>query len=196
MNDGAESSEALDPRVQIELERLNTATDEINRLEVELDEARLAFRRLLAEGHLRIQQLTKKLGTSVHKARPYYEARFRANITSQELQTATIAYDKANSAHAAAREMVFLAEQGLQRLAEGSAGGVTLDPAWQEMLNHATHRVNQVCHNHLKISLVCIMGASTQARLLAASLPRAAYAQPVCRRAKFCPIWTPNKLNF
>ncbi|CAH2057031.1 unnamed protein product, partial [Iphiclides podalirius] len=144
MNDtAAECSEALDPRVQIELERLNTATDEINRLEVELDEARLAFRRLLAEGHLRIQQLTKKLGTSVHKARPYYEARFRANITSQELQAATLAYDKANSAHAAAREMVYLAEQGLARLAEGSEGGLTLDPAWQEMLNHATHRVNQ-----------------------------------------------------
>ncbi|XP_004926184.1 SH3 domain-binding protein 5-like [Bombyx mori] len=144
MNEGAaECSEALDPRVQIELERLNTATDEINRLEVELDEARLAFRRLLAEGHLKIQQLTKKLGTSVHKARPYYEARFRANITSQELQSATLAYDKANSAHAAAREMVYLAEQGLARLAEGSDGGLTLDPAWQEMLNHATHRVNQ-----------------------------------------------------
>ncbi|XP_023951644.2 SH3 domain-binding protein 5-like [Bicyclus anynana] len=138
----AECTEKLDPRVQIELERLNTATDEINRLEVELDEARLAFRRLLAEGHLRIQQLTKKLGTSVHKARPYYEARFRANITSQELQAANLAYDKANSAHAAAREMVYLAEQGLARLAEGS-GGLTLDPAWQEMLNHATHRVNQ-----------------------------------------------------
>ncbi|CAK1543487.1 unnamed protein product [Leptosia nina] len=139
MNDSAET---LDPRVQIELERLNTATDEINRLEVELDEARLAFRRLLAEGHLRIQQLTKKLGTSVHKARPYYEARFRANITSQELQAANLVYDKANSAHAAAREMVYLAEQGLARLADGS-GGLTLDPAWQEMLNHATHRVNQ-----------------------------------------------------
>ncbi|CAH0717654.1 unnamed protein product, partial [Brenthis ino] len=138
----AECTETLDPRVQIELERLNTATDEINRLEVELDEARLAFRRLLAEGHLRIQQLTKKLGTSVHKARPYYEARFRANITSQELQAANLTYDKANSAHAAAREMVYLAEQGLARLADGS-GGLTLDPAWQEMLNHATHRVNQ-----------------------------------------------------
>lgn len=144
MNDNAaECVEALDPRVQIELERLNSATDEINRLEVELDEARLVFRRLLAEGHIRIQQLTRKLGTSVHKARPYYEARFRANITSQELQSATIAFDKANSAHSAAREMVFLAEQGLSRLAEGSAGGVTLDPAWQEMLNHATARVNQ-----------------------------------------------------
>ncbi|KOB71699.1 putative SH3-binding domain protein 5-like protein [Operophtera brumata] len=86
MNDsGAECTETLDPRVQIELERLNTATDEINRLEVELDEARLAFRRLLAEGHLRIQQLTKKLGASVHKARPYYEARFRANIVTDEI---------------------------------------------------------------------------------------------------------------
>ena len=39
--------------------------------------------------------------------------------------------------------MVYLAEQGLARLADGS-GGLTLDPAWQEMLNHATHRVNQV----------------------------------------------------
>ncbi|KAG7300676.1 hypothetical protein JYU34_015001, partial [Plutella xylostella] len=143
MNDsGTESTEALDPRVQIELERLNSATDEINRLEVELDEARLQFRRLVAEGHLRFQQLTKKLGTSVHKARPYYEARFRANITSQELHAANLVYDKANSAHSAAREMVFLAEQGLARLAEGGEV-VTLDPAWQEMLNHATARVNQ-----------------------------------------------------
>lgn len=64
--------------------------------------------------------------------------------TSSELQKATLAYDKANSAHAAAREMVYLAEQGLARLAEGSEGGLTLDPAWQEMLNHATQRVNQV----------------------------------------------------
>lgn len=43
-------------------------------------------------------------------------------------------YERANSAHSAAREMVYLAEQGL--------GGRTLDPAWQEMLNHATQRVN------------------------------------------------------
>lgn len=42
---------------------------------------------------------------------------------------------------------VYLAEQGLCRLCEegnvGGAGGVPLDPAWQEMLNHATSRVNQ-----------------------------------------------------
>lgn len=30
-------NETIDPRVQIELERLNSATDAINRLEVDLD---------------------------------------------------------------------------------------------------------------------------------------------------------------
>lgn len=38
--------------------------------------------------------------------------------------------------HAAAREMVYVAEQGL--LADGTN---TLDPTWQEMLNHATAKV-------------------------------------------------------
>lgn len=54
--------------------------------------------------------------------------------------------------------MVYLAEQGLARLAEGGAG-VTLDPAWQEMLNHATHRVNQVGNEptyiHVDCTLLC-----------------------------------------
>lgn len=42
---------------------------------------------------------------------------------------------------------VYLAEQGLCRLCEErqdeGTSGVPLDPAWQEMLNHATGRVNQ-----------------------------------------------------
>jgi len=63
------------------------------------------------------------------------------------MRASAVLYEKANSAHSAAREMVYLAEQGLCRLCEegnvGGAGGVPLDPAWQEMLNHATSRVNQ-----------------------------------------------------
>lgn len=39
--------------------------------------------------------------------------------------------------HTAAREMVYVAEQGL--MADGKN---TLDPTWQEMLNHATAKVN------------------------------------------------------
>lgn len=64
---------------QIELERLNTATDDINKLEVDLDEARLVFRQLLFESNFKIQSLAKKLGNCIDKSRPYYEARFKAN---------------------------------------------------------------------------------------------------------------------
>lgn len=40
--------------------------------------------------------------------------------------------------HTAAREMVYVAEQGL--MADGKN---TLDPTWQEMLNHATAKVTE-----------------------------------------------------
>jgi hypothetical protein len=51
----------LDPRVQEELEKLNSCTDEINRLEVQLDEANLVFRRLLSDSthHLKARMPTK-----------------------------------------------------------------------------------------------------------------------------------------
>lgn len=45
-------------------------------------------------------------------------------------------YEKAKSIHAAAKEMVFLAEQGLGEKS-------TLDTACQEMLTHAAGRVNE-----------------------------------------------------
>lgn len=52
-----------------------------------------------------------------------------------ETQKAAVRFERANSAHTAAKEMVFLAEEGLK------AEGRTFDHAWQEMLNHATMRV-------------------------------------------------------
>ncbi|CAH1954832.1 unnamed protein product [Acanthoscelides obtectus] len=131
---GAEYTDTVDPRVQIELERLNNATDEINRLEVELDECRSAFRQLLCDSTAKVDAIRLKLGMCVERSRPYYEARFVANEILKHTQAAAMKFEKANSAHSAAREMVYLAEQGL--------GGRTLDPAWQEMLNHATQRVN------------------------------------------------------
>lgn len=47
-----------------------------------------------------------------------------------------MSYERAVSMHTAAREMVYVAEQGL--MADGKN---TLDPTWQEMLNHATAKV-------------------------------------------------------
>ncbi|KAL0268374.1 UNVERIFIED_CONTAM: hypothetical protein PYX00_010343 [Menopon gallinae] len=131
------TDDTVDPRVQIELERLNSATDEINRLEVELDEARNHFRQLLAESTIRINNCSKKLGNCIEKARPYYDARIKAKEALQETQKAAVNFERANSAHAAAKEMVYLAEEGLK------TEGRTFDHAWQEMLNHATMRVNE-----------------------------------------------------
>lgn len=52
-----------------------------------------------------------------------------------QTQKAALRYERASSAHAAAKEMVYLAEEGLKK------EGRCFDPAWQEMLNHATLRV-------------------------------------------------------
>ncbi|CAG9820827.1 unnamed protein product [Phaedon cochleariae] len=127
-------TDTVDPRVHVELERLNNATDEINKLEVELDECKTSFRQLLCESTAKVDAIRLKLGMCVERSRPYYEARFYTSEVFKQTQIAAMKFEKANSAHSAAREMVYLAEQGL--------GGRTLDPAWQEMLNHATQRVN------------------------------------------------------
>lgn len=110
---GSEYNDTVDPRVQVELERLNNATDEINKLEVELDECRNSFKQLLCESTIKVDAIRVKLGMCVERARPYYEARFYANEIFKQSQTAACKFEKANSAHSAAREMVYLAEQGL-----------------------------------------------------------------------------------
>ncbi|XP_034191654.1 uncharacterized protein LOC117609434 isoform X3 [Osmia lignaria lignaria] len=139
-DDSDRIDDAVDPRVQIELERLNTATDDINKLEVDLDEARATFRELLCESTLKIDTLAKKLGSCIEKSRPYYDARFKAKEALHETQKAAVRFERANSQHAAAKEMVYLAEEGLR------TEGRCFDHAWQEMLNHATARVNESEH--------------------------------------------------
>ncbi|XP_064472150.1 uncharacterized protein LOC135386268 isoform X3 [Ornithodoros turicata] len=127
--------EFIDPRVQFELERLNTATDLINKLEIELDEARSNFRLLLTESSQKINQLAKKLGSHVDKARPYYDARMRVKELQGSVEKSAQHYERASLAHCAARDMVAMAEDGLRRR--------SCDPVFQDMLNRATLRVNE-----------------------------------------------------
>lgn len=134
-----EDREPLDQRVQFELERLNTATELINKLEIELDEARSNFRLLLSESSQKINQLAKKLGSHVEKARPYYEARMKVKEFEDAARKASLRHERATLAHGTARQMVALAEEGLRR--QGAEG--SLDPVFQEMLNQATVRVNE-----------------------------------------------------
>ncbi|CAL8295736.1 unnamed protein product [Merluccius merluccius] len=136
--------EELDPRIQGELEHLNQASDEINKLELQLDDGRSSYRKILTDSARKLNTQGSKLGTCIEKARPYYEARRLAKEAQQETQKAALRYERAVSMHTAAREMVYVAEQGL--LADRN----TLDPTWQEMLNHATAKVNEAEEERLR----------------------------------------------
>ncbi|NWS50623.1 3BP5L protein, partial [Probosciger aterrimus] len=98
-------------------------------------EARTAYRRILSESARKLNAQGSQLGNCIEKARPYYEARRLAKEAQQETQKAALRYERAVSMHNAAREMVFVAEQGVM------ADKNRLDPTWQEMLNHATCKV-------------------------------------------------------
>lgn len=136
MDAAAECTE-LDPRIKIELENLNSATDEINKLEIELEEANSTFRILLNESTRRLKLSSKKLGSCIEKARPYYEALEKAREAQIECQKAAVKFQRANEIHAAAKETVALAEQRFM----SNSHEWQFDNAWQEMLNHATQKV-------------------------------------------------------
>ncbi|XP_051271311.1 SH3 domain-binding protein 5-like [Dicentrarchus labrax] len=142
--DAGKHEEELDPRIQEELEHLNQASDEINKLELQLDDARSSYRRILTDSARKLNAQGSQLGACIDKARPYYESRRLAKEAQQETQKAALRYERAVSMHTAAREMVYVAEQGL--LADRN----TMDPTWQEMLNHATSKVNEAEEERLR----------------------------------------------
>ncbi|XP_077029398.1 SH3 domain-binding protein 5-like isoform X2 [Agelaius phoeniceus] len=153
---GGRGGEELDPRIQEELEHLNEANAEINRGELELDAARCRYRRVLSDSARRLNSQGSQLGACIERARPYYEARRRAKEAQQETQRAALRYERAVGMHNAAREMVFVAEQGM------GTGKNRLDPTWQEMLNHATRKVNEaeqerLCseREHQRVTRLC-----------------------------------------
>jgi len=133
----------LDPRIQIELERLNHTTDQINKLEMELDESEGTFRMLMTESKRRITLWCYKLGSCIDKARPYYEAVELCRQAKEDCERAADKFKKANEIHSMAKETVALAEQRyLSKQDEWQ-----FDTAWQEMLNHATKKVMEAEHN-------------------------------------------------
>ncbi|CAH2073166.1 unnamed protein product, partial [Iphiclides podalirius] len=127
----------LDPRIQVELEKLNAATDEINKLELELDESMKTFHLLLNETSRRLQALTKRLGTCVDRSRPYHEAVAAAATARGECQRAAVQFQRASELHAAAKETVTLAEQRFV----SKQDEWQFDSNWQEVLNHAIIKV-------------------------------------------------------
>lgn len=103
------------------------------------------------ESTRRLKLSSKKLGSCIEKARPYYEALEKAKVAQLECQAATLKYQRANEIHAAAKETVALAEQRFM----SNSHEWQFDNAWQEMLNHATIKVRQQCKQQTRI-LTCV----------------------------------------
>uniref|UniRef100_A0A3B3Z6T6 SH3 domain-binding protein 5 n=1 Tax=Periophthalmus magnuspinnatus TaxID=409849 RepID=A0A3B3Z6T6_9GOBI len=150
------------------------ASAEINKLELQLDDARSNYRKILTESARKLNAQSSQLGSCIEKARPYYEARRLAKEAQQETQKAALRFERAVSMHTAAREMVYVAEQGL--MADGKN---TLDPTWQEMLNHATGKVNEAEEErlrsereHMRVTKAC-QEAEARVQTLQKSLKKA-----------------------
>lgn len=103
----------------------------------------------------------------------------------QETQKAALRYERAVSMHNAAREMVFVAEQGVM------ADKNRLDPTWQEMLNHATCKVSRAVPAGPLPRFPCFLCCLSH-HLLTPLSSTAAFPQLNCfRQTCFlpCPVW-------
>ncbi|CAH3023232.1 unnamed protein product [Porites evermanni] len=136
--DEDDDEEILDPRVKGELDRLNSSTAEINRLEQDLEELRATFRQTLTESAYVLKSQSAFLGNCVKQARPYYDAVRKAKQSRIETQNAALKYERACSSHQAAKKVLAMAEQ---KLVSTSKEHKVLDPTWQEMLNQAVLKV-------------------------------------------------------
>ena len=85
------------------------------------------------------------------------------HIQVQELSNKAAArYDKANSQHTAAKEMIRMSESQLSSVSideQDPSSPSSIDQAWQEMLNHATTKVNSLSlslslsHTHVHVHI-------------------------------------------
>ncbi|CAF0703548.1 unnamed protein product [Brachionus calyciflorus] len=127
-------SEALDPRIQEELERLNQSCSDINKMENELEEAKNLFNTTKNRQLQRLEFLQKKLGSCIPKSKPYYEALRITDKLQSEAQKAVQEYQRANSLYKTAKETLSVAEHNL-------ISGEIPD-VWQEHLSSTITKIN------------------------------------------------------
>ncbi|CAF0724516.1 unnamed protein product [Brachionus calyciflorus] len=113
-----ESDEHL-PRVQVELEKLNYSNEAINNLELELEESKREYLQTANSTEVQLNNLEKKLGNCVEKARPYYEARIELNEAKEKYLVAKNLFETAQELYVAAKNMQMYAEESLENLAMG-----------------------------------------------------------------------------
>jgi hypothetical protein len=127
-------SESLDPRIQLELERLNKSATDINKMENELEEAKQLFINSRQRQLQRLEFLQKKLGNCIMKAKPYYEAMEKTEKLQQDAQKTVQEYQRANSLYKTAKETLSVAETNLM--------SGEIPDAWQEHISSTITKIN------------------------------------------------------
>jgi len=135
MSDSENDDEELDPRVKGALEELNTATDDINISEKDLDASKKAFKQAMAQVQIDLQQLMQKIGKkNIDKARPYHNALYKARKAHYEARRAAQQYEQASDSQRKSKTLVQKFEKDLMK-------GGTFNPLLQQKLNQATQSV-------------------------------------------------------
>ncbi|UJR15634.1 hypothetical protein I4U23_002571 [Adineta vaga] len=129
----SENDEILDPRVQIELERLNHANEAINHLELQLDEARRTLKEFCDIGEEELSRLEKSIGSAVGKARNYYDARIKLRDAREALTKAKHRFERAQALHVAAKELAVVSADYIDEAEKSNQNAAT----WNETYGQA-----------------------------------------------------------
>ena len=135
-DDDIEGEEDLDPRVGEALEQLNEATDEVNRLENDLNGARRAYSKIKKETAAKVNHCVNTLEVHIRAAAPYYNALEVARQRKDKASEAALAYTDAAASHDTARAALRDVECALE-------GGATFDPRMQDEMGRCGEAVTR-----------------------------------------------------
>lgn len=135
---------SVDPRIGHELEKLNNSCEKINNLEVNLgknenllfitslhphsssfspllsfddsDELKRNYQELRETSQDEINLINGKIKNAIDLAKPFYEARRQTSVLLKDLKVDQGNHERARTNLAAAKEMVFLAEQSVTQV--------------------------------------------------------------------------------
>ena len=92
-----DSNTSLDPRIQIELEKLNFFSDNINKFEVELEILKKQYEELESEGIEKIKKSSHKITNAIETSEEYYKTRISQIQLQKEFLSSAANYEKAKT---------------------------------------------------------------------------------------------------
>lgn len=130
--------EELDPRVQTQLEELNSSMQLVNECERELASARSELKRLRTEWNTYTSRMLRRHRGAIKAATPYFHQQSVADDLKAKMVECNSEYKAAKEAHDAARHELSLLENGFRR---ADAGNTEEIEATIEELSNASDAV-------------------------------------------------------